>query len=346
MQWKPLVITIYSITLALIVGAVIILVGKHNPLEAYQALLKGALGSKTAATETLLRATPLILTGLAVGFAFKGGLFNIGGEGQFLIGGLLASIAAFSIKNIPPFIHLPLVLFAGALGGALYGAIPGCLKAKLGVHEVINTIMLNWVALYLVMFLVNNPFKDPSGLGTPAPLASATIPTLISGSRLHIGLILAIITALFIWFILSRTVFGYEIKGMGHSLPAAEYGGITIGNRIVLTMAIAGSMAGLAGSMEYIAVLGRIPSTLWFSGYGFEGIAVALVGKNHPLGIILSALLFGALGTGGTQMQLTANISKEITGIIQALVILFVVAPDIIKHFFPFLKERVTTNAA
>lgn len=346
MQWKSFVTTLLSVVLALIIGAIVILLGKQNPLEAYQALLRGSLGSKTAITETLLHATPLIFTGLAVGFAFKGGLFNIGGEGQLLIGGLLASIAAFSIKGVPPFIHLHLVLIAAVVGGALYGAIPGFLKAKLGVHEVINTIMLNWVALYLVMFLVNNPFKDPSGLGTPSPLSSAAIPILVAGSRLHVGLILALVTALFIWFILSRTVLGYEIKGMGHSLHAAEYGGVNIVKRIIITMAISGGLAGLAGAMEYVGVLGRLPSTLWFAGYGFEGIAVALVGKNHPLGIILSALLFGALGTGGTQMQLAANISKEVTGIIQALVILFVAAPDIIKQLIPLLKEKVTINAA
>lgn len=338
--------TLCSIVLALLIGAVVILLGKNNPILAYEALLTGSLGSKPAVAETLLRATPLILTGLAVSFAFKGGLFNIGGEGQFLIGGLLASIAAFSIKGLPAILHLPLVLAAGIAGGALYGAIPGWLKAKLGVHEVINTIMLNWIALYFVMFLVNNPLKDPSGLGTPSPLPSANIPILISNTRLHIGLFFALIAALCIWFILSRTVFGYEVKGIGYSPLAAEYGNIPVGKRIVSIMAISGALAGLAGAMEYVGVIGRIPSTLWFSGYGFEGIAVALVGKNNPFGIILAALLFGALGTGGTHMQLVANISKEITGIIQALVILLVVAPDLIKEILPFLKGKGILSGA
>lgn len=340
MRFHGFIITICSIILALIFGAVIIVVSKHNPLDAYEALFNGSFGSLNAITETLRRATPLILTGLAVSFAFKGGLFNIGGEGQFIIGGLCASVVAFGIKGLPSIVHIPMILVAAIIGGGVYGAIPGWLKAKLGVHEVINTIMLNWIALYIVSFLVNNPLKDPSGLGTPLALPSASFPILVPDSRLHIGLLIAVISAIIIWFVLAKTTFGYETKGIGFSGMAAEYGGIPIGKRIVQIMAISGAMAGLAGAMEYVGVLGRIESTLWFSGYGFQGIAVSLVGKNDPFGVILSSILFGALGAGGHKMELVTDISKEITLIIQALVILFVVAPDIVKGVIPIFKKN------
>ncbi|MBI2251496.1 MAG: ABC transporter permease [Armatimonadetes bacterium] len=338
-NWKEFFIPILAIFLALILAGIFIILSGKNPLTAYKALYLGSFGNIYSLSETLLKTIPLILTGLSVAFAFRGGLFNIGGEGQFLIGGFTAGFVGFTF-SLPSFIHIPLALLAGFLAASLYAALAGYLKARLGVHEVINTIMLNWIALYLVTYLVNNPFKDLSGMGSPLIKESALLPALIPQSRLHIGLLIVLILTFIVWYILKYTPWGYEVKALGFSPKAAEYGKINLVKNIVLILAFSGGLAGIAGSMEYLGVLGRIPSTLWFSGYGFDGIAVALVGKNNPAGVVLSSLLFGALRTGGNIMQRDAQISKDIVGIIQALVIILVVAPEIIRTILPFLKRK------
>ncbi|HXE73278.1 MAG TPA: ABC transporter permease [Candidatus Nitrosotenuis sp.] len=343
-RWADLLVPpLVAIAVALLLGALVIwLVGK-DPLEAYRALFLGSVGSKRRLAETLLKAVPLILTGLSVALAFHAGLFNIGGEGQFLVGGMAGAIVGFSL-GLPPALHIPLTLLGGLLGGAVYGFIPAWLKVRFGVHEVINTIMLNWIALLVVQWMVSKggPFHDAeSGTGSPEIAASAQLPILLEGTRLHYGLFLSLAVALLVAYILRRTTTGYELKAVGFSPLAAEYGGISLRRNVLLAMSLAGAFAGVAGAMQYMGLENRVPVTLDFSGYGFDGIAVALVGRNDPFGVILAALLFAALRTGGQTMQLEADISKDLVSLVQAIVILFMVAPEVFRFLLPRLRPPV-----
>jgi simple sugar transport system permease protein len=341
---KEILLPISSIFLAFLVGAVIIKASGRSPFLAYQSLLMGGFGSLGNLAQTCLFSIPLIFTGLSVALAYKCGLFNIGGEGQFLLGGLFAMAAAIYI-HAPFIIHFPLCLLCGFAGGAVAGAIPGWLKARYGIHEVINTIMLNWICLNFVTYIVNGPMRSHSGLGTPEPLKTAVPPliipdSLIPGNQLNIGFIIAIIFVLLVGFYLSRTVQGYELKAVGLNPMAAEYGGISISKNIFLALCLAGGLSGLGGTFYYLGDLGRIPSTLSFPGYGFEGIAVALVGKLDPLGVFLASLLFGALESGGIFMQLNANVPKDLVTIIQGLVIIFVIAPGLVQSVFNWYRGK------
>lgn len=332
------VISISALGLALLVGAVFILLAHRNPIEAYASLLNGPFGTAHRAAMTLNRTGPLILTGLAVAFAFRGGLFNIGGEGQFLIGGFAAVWAGFAFKahNPPTVVLLPLVLLCGALAGALYGAIPALLKAKCGVHEVISTIMLNWVARYFVSYLVNHVFLDAVNRNGTPHVALGAMPPLIWGN-VRAGIVLAILFAAAVWFVLYRTTLGYEVKAVGYSPLAAEYGGIGITRTMVITMGISGALAGLAGALYYPITStgpnygGYFSSSVDFSGRGFDGIAIALIGRNEPIGVAVAALLFGALDTGALMMQLEAEIPREIIQVVQGCIILFMVAPGVVQ---------------
>jgi simple sugar transport system permease protein len=293
-------------------------------------------------TESLVTATPYIFAGLSVALGFRCGLFNIGAEGQFFIGALCSAFVGYSLKGLPAFIHLPLALLGGAAGGALWGAVPGYLKAKFGAHEVVNTIMMNWIAFRLSDWLLNGPMKA-SGFRpvTPNIQESAELPRFFADPlRFNWGFVLALAMAWLVYWFLFKTTLGFEIRSVGANPDAAKYAGMNIVRNFVLVMVLAGGLAGLAGSAQVLGVDHWVGQG-FSAGYGFDAIALALLGKSHPLGVVLAALLFGFLRSGATEMQSMAGIPIDIISIIQGLVIVFVAAPAIIRWIYHIRLERV-----
>lgn len=353
-NWRTgLVIPLLAVFTALVIGAIIIMLtgaSLGETLAAYKALLIGSVGSIKAISETLTAATPLILAGLSVAIAFRAGLFNIGGEGQMLIGGMTAVFVGFSFTGLPIFIHLPLALLAGIVGGAAWGFIPGFLKAKTGAHEVIVTIMLNFIALRLVDFLLKTELFQREGRNDPVSKtveASAQLPQLLGwinpAFRVHLGLIVALIAAAFINWLLFRTTTGFEFRAVGANPAAARYAGMSITKVYILVMVLAGGLAGLAGTGQVLGVLDR--ATPGFSaGIGFDGIAVALLGRSNPWGVVAAAVLFGGLRAGGQNMQVSADVGIDLIAVIQALIIIFVAAPSLITAIYRLKAPAVSTQ--
>jgi len=305
--------------------------------SAYLALLDGAFGSLSAWSETLVAAAPLILTGLSVAVGFRAGLFNIGAEGQMIIGGLLAAIVGFSL-HLPWPIHIPLALLGGLVGGAIWGGIPGLLRAKTGAHEVITTIMFNWIAIRFLDWALTVDFIQAEGRDDSISknvLSSARLPQFFSDPRirLHWGIVLALLAAGLIYWLLFRTTTGYEFRAVGYNPDAAHYAGMNVTWLYVLVMAVAGALAGLAGANQILGPLGR--ATPGFSaGLGFDAIALALLGRSHPLGVVLAGLLFGALEAGGRQMQVATDVSIDLIMVVQALIVVFIAAPALIRAIY------------
>lgn len=354
---NSMVVPVLAVITALLLGAVIIFFtsgGFGNASQAletvflaYQGLIEGAFFKERGFSETLVATTPYIFSGLAVAFAFKGGLFNIGAEGQFFLGAITAAWVGFAL-GLPPIIHLLFALGMGFLGGALWGAIPGYLKARTGAHEVITTIMLNYTAFLLVDWLVTGPLRSKTGTApkTPDVLESARLPTFFAPpDRLHLGFVLAVLTAILIWWILNKTTLGFEIRTVGSNRFAAQYAGISVARIFVLTMGIAGGLAGLSGAVEVLGLQHNLPA-FFSAGYGFDSIAVALLAHSDPLGVIPSAFLFGALRNGADLMELRSGVSKQIISIIQALILLFVAAPEIIRYIYRIRKPETPIEDA
>lgn len=345
--WHSVSVPLGAVILALLVGAVILLISGASPIEAYAALFKGSFGSITAFGRTLEKATPLVFSGLAVAFAFKAGLFNIGAQGQLLFGAMVAAIIGFSVNGLPIFIHAPLALLGGALAGGLFGAIPGALKTYTGAHEVITTIMLNYIAINITDYLADGPLKDASPgnivARTPLILESARIPSI---QGIPLGFILAIIAALLVWWLLWRTTIGFEIRTVGLNPNAAHYSGMRVAFTVILTMVLSGFLAGMGGAVETQGVVYRYQPG-FNAGLGFDGITIALLGKTHPLGVIPAALLVGAMKAGASQMQFDAHVAKEITDVIQALMLFFIAADVIIRWLVrtrPAEEEKVVIS--
>lgn len=335
-------VPLLAIFTALVIGGIIIWMAGGNPIQAYAGLFQGAFGSAKALSETAVWATPYILAGLAVALAFRGGLFNIGAEGQLALGAVAAAWVGYALPGllgitIPAIIHIPLAIGMGILFGAIWAAIPGALKAYTGAHEVINTIMMNYIALNTVSFLLNGPMKDkdPNNViaRTPEIALTSRLPVIFSDLRVNWGFVLALFCAWLVWYLLWKTTLGFEIRTVGANPDAAKYAGINVKWLITLTMALSGALAGLAGAIEVVGLNYR--HELGFSlGYGFDAIAIALLGKTHPAGVVLAAILFGGMRNGATRMQFLTQIPVDVISVIQALILLFVAADEIIRYIY------------
>lgn len=334
--------------------------------DAYLALFQGAFGSPAdvvaaikswSATgdsrplrdalrpfsESLVISTPYILAGLGVALGFQGNLFNIGAEGQIFVGGLASVFVGYSISGLPWFIHLPLALLAGILAGMLWGAVPGYLKARTGAHEVINTIMMNYIAFRLTDYLLSGPMMRADGMPiTPEIKPSAYLPALFPlPMRIHLGFFLALGAAVLVYWFLWKTPRGMEIRMTGQNMHAARYAGININRVIVLTMVLSGALTGLAGTNQVLGVDHRLVRA-FSTGYGFDSISLALLGNSHPFGVVLASLLFGFLNGGAARMQSVAGVPVEIIRIIQGLTIVFVAAPEIIRSLYRLKEVKKT----
>ena len=337
-----MLIPFLAILTAVVLGGIIIASVGGNPILAYIGLIQGSFGTTNALSETAVWATPFILAGLAVALAFKGGLFNIGAEGQLAVGSVFAALIGYALPqwlgvDIPTFIHLPLAILVGMAAGALWAGIVGFLKAYTGGHEVINTIMMNYIALNTISFLLNGPMKDKSPTNviarTPLIAESARIPVIFDGLRIHWGFVLALLAAVLVWWMLNKTTLGFEIRTVGANPDAAKYAGINVKRTIIVTMALSGMLAGTAGALEVTGLNFR--DELGFSiGYGFDAIAIALLGKSHPLGVVLAAILFAAMRNGATRMQFLTQMPVDLISMLQALILLFVAADAIIRYIY------------
>ena len=343
-KFHGIIIPLGAALAALSIGAIIIAILGANPFDGYWALLQGAFGDTDALADTAVRAMPLLLVGVGICIAFRAEVINIGGEGQIVSGALLSTITVLYLPTLPPLVIIPIVLIAGLVGGGIWGAIPGALKAYLGVNEILSTIMLNIVAIQVMNYLLRAPLIDPIeiGRGTRIPQTerlseNADLPVLIDGTRLHLGIIIALVTALIAWVFLWRTTLGYRVRAVGHNPNAAKYAGIPVKRMTLLAMTYSGAMCGLAGA---ILVFGSQShrlitdgSSLGFTGSaGFNGIVAALFGGLHPLWTIPSSLLFGGLLVGASAMQRAIQIPSALVVGLNGLVVVFVVCSTTIRE--------------
>jgi len=331
---RPATTPALAVVFGLILGAILMVSVGANPLDAYAAMLDGALGSSDALGRSLEKATPLVLGGLAVAFAFKAGLFNIGGQGQLLIGASFAAWAGFTFE-MPAVLHIPFALLVGSVAAAALGGIVGWLRASRGTHEVISTIMLNYVAANFTDWLASRggPWYDPIATNpsqlarTPLVNESAEIPRL---GGLPLGFLVAVAAAIACWWLIERTTTGFEIRTVGSNRHAAKYAGIKVARITVLAMAISAFLAGLGGGIETLGVVGRFEPGFNI-GLGFEGITIALLAKTNPLAVVPAALLLGAMDAGSSLMQARTTVEPEIIQVIQAFILLFVAAPAVVR---------------
>jgi general nucleoside transport system permease protein len=336
-------IPLLAVLLGVIVGSIVMLVSGYDPIAGYSALLYGAFGDSYYIGETIRQMTPYILAGLAVAFAFRTGLFNIGVEGQLIVGWLAAVWVGVAFE-LPKFIHLPLAILAAALAGALWALIPGFLKARFKVHEVIVTIMMNYIALHVTNAIIRSVLSDKGykseEIHESASLRSEFLQSITDYSTLHYGIIIALIAAIIMWFLLEKTTKGYELRAVGFNQHASHYAGMNVSNNIVLAMVISGAFAGVAGAMEGLGTFANISVKAGFTGVGFDGIAVALLGGNNAFGVILSALLFGALKVGALEMPSSAGVPTELVDIVIALIIFFVASSYLIRLLLTRVKKE------
>lgn len=357
---KPFTALALSLAAGFAVGAAVLLAAGYNPAEAYAALLSGVFSKPRYLVQVLIKSTPIILTGLSVAFAFQTGLFNIGGEGQYLLGSM-AAVLVGSKFSLPPVLHFLACVLAGMLAAALWGAVPGYLKAKYGIHEVITCIMLNWIALYLNNFLVSRPGMKKPGTEASYEISSNAwsmvlgrwktsdagmawltehpqLRDVLVRTDLNYGFLVAVAVVLAVWFLLRRTAVGFELRAVGFNRDAAQLAGIDIKRRLVLSMAIAGALAGLAGVLQITGTgLHRLNILASHEGFGFDGISVALIASASPVGCILSGLLFGALKYGSASIQSVVRAPGEIIDIVIGTIVFCVAMATV----FPMLADRL-----
>ena len=334
-------ITILAVFTALACGALLVWMSGADVVKAYGGLFVGMAGSPGALAETCAAATPYVLTGLAVAVGFQQGLFNIGAEGQFYMGALCSATVGFGMRGVPAFVHIPLAAASGVAGGALWGAIPGYLKARFGAHEVINTIMLNYVAVNFVDYMVKKVVRDPAATvdRTPYILESAHLPKILGPDhRLHAGFLLAVAALIIVAWALKHTTFGFSIRTIGENPDAGKYAGMNVSFCTVATMATAGGLAGLAGGVEVMGLEHTLPAA-FSSGYGYDAIAVAFLARSNPYGVLPAAFLWGGLRNGAGLMQIRSGISIDLVNVIQALVIVFIAADPIIRKLYRIRRK-------
>ncbi len=335
-----------AIGLALVIGAVVIILSSPLirgfdialPFVAYRALAEGSFGSLNAVVNTMVNATPLVLAGLAVGIGFKAGLFNIGAQGQFLLGAVTATVAAIALNDASPWVAIPVSLLAGMAGGLAWGFVPGFLKAFTGAHEVVTTIMLNFVAIQLVSYVISGPLRGASvTFARSDAISAAGLPDVI-GRNGHLGLLFAAVAVPLAWWLIYRSTTGFEIRTVGASPDAARYAGMHPRWITVLTMSLCGLLAGLAGAAEILGEVGYMPAS-YGTTVGFDAIAVALLGRAHPVGILFAGLLFGAMQAGAGLMQVQAGVPAQMVGLLQAVILFFLAAELVVRRV---LRVRAT----
>lgn len=348
---KAIAFPLFSIVVAIFVSVFFVMWAKGYGITQYFSALgdlfstiwNGSFGDSRKTLETMVYVTPLIFTGIANAIAFKCGLFNIGVEGQFVMGMVSAAIIGL-IPGLSPVVHIPLVIIGGIVAGAVWAGIPGYLKAKIGTNEVINTIMMNYLGLYLANYIIlRSRFAVQGQANTPLIQKSAELLRFSDMSRANIALIIGILVAIFIYWLLWKTTVGYEIRAVGINPHGAEYGGINISKNIILAMVLSGAIAGVGGATHISGVLHQAQDMMALPGFGFDGIAVALLAKNNPVACIPSAILFGALNSSSKMLQLN-GIPKEIVYLIQSIIIIFVATDYIVKYFSERKKRKVLIN--
>jgi ABC-type uncharacterized transport system permease subunit len=335
----PVLVPLGAVALALIVGAIMLLALGANPIEAYGALVEGAVGNTNAFADTLVKATPLLFVGIGICVSFRGGVINIGGEGQFIMGALAATILAINAEGLPGWLIIVAGSVLGFLGGGVYGAIPGYLKARLNVNEILSTVMMNVIAVQFMNYLLAGPIIDPVQIerGTRIPESarfppSSDLPRLVP-TRLHLGFAIAIVMAFVIWVVLWRTPLGYRIRAVGLNPHASKYAGIAVGRYAMLALTISGALTGLGGAIQVMGLHHRMftdGSAAGFTGSaGFNGIVAALFGGLHPLGTIPASILFGGLLVGANKLQRTVQVPSALAVALNGLVVIFVVSSQI-----------------
>lgn len=338
-RFNYIVVPLIAGGLALLVGALIILALGANPLEAYVGMVQGAFGSPNALADSLVKAAPLLFVGVGICIAYRGGVINIGGEGQIIMGALTATALVLALKPLPGLVLIPLALVAGCIGGGFWGGIAGFLKARFHVNEVLSTVMLNAIAVQIMTFLLNGVLMDPTTLDNAIRIPQtqrfplwADLPRLIP-TRLHLGILLGIVVAALVYILLWRTTIGYRIRAVGFNAIAAKYAGIAVNRYQILAITLSGALSGLGGAVEVLGVNHRLftdGSATGFTGSaGFNGIVAALFGGLHPLGVIPASFLFGALLTGANSLQRTVQVPGAFVTTLDGLVVIFVVASQI-----------------
>lgn len=338
----PFLIPVLSVIVALAIGGILVYIQGSNPLLAYRVLFTTAFGSVDGIATTLAKATPLVLSGLAVAICLRAGLFNIGAQGQLISGALASAWAGYYFVGLPMFIHIPLALLFGAFFGALVALIAGVLKAYRGVHEVITTIMLNSIVIALADYLASTPFKEPDQPLTRTPKIedSARIPDVFG---LPLGFFIAVIVSYIFWWILKNTTTGFRIETIGRNKNAGWYAGISIKRVVILSMLLGGAVAGVAGAIETLSIVGRFEPA-FNAGLGFDGITVALLARANPLGVIPAAILIGGMRASGSTVQFEAGVAPEIVDLLLALILFFVTAPLLAKFFRKKSEEVAVTS--
>lgn len=339
-------ISLIATLLGLIAGALLMFAAGHNAFEGFMYLIQGGTKSLERIGNTIATATPLILTGLSLVFAFRTGLFNIGAPGQMLFGGLCATIVAHTVSLPRPLLLIVLIIVA-IIGGAIWAAIPGLLKALFNVHEVVSCIMMNWIGYWVVYYVVRDYFPNGSKATESLPLAdeltlrSSWLSNLFAGSYINLGIIVAIVAVVAIAFILNKTTFGYELKAVGYNRHAAAYAGISVNRSVVYSMMIAGALSGLAGLTQYLGVATNIQIGI-MPTQGFDGIAVCLLGATTPLGALLAALFFGLLYAGRGYMSVMTEVPPEIADTIIATIIYFAATSILVERILDKIKSKRT----
>ena len=337
--WLGPLMPVLAVLAALIAGAVMLLLLGVNPFVAYSALIQGAFGSPNSIADTFVKATPLLLVGAGICIAFRGGVINVGGEGQLVVGALAATIAALYLDTLPGWLLISICLVLGFLAGAAWGAIPGALKAYLSVNEILTTIMLNAIAIQLMNYLLSGPLMDPIQVteGSFIPQTarfpiSVDLPRLVP-TRLHAGVLLAVIVAILVWLLLWRTTIGFRIRAVGLSPKASRRAGIRVERYAMLALVLSGALAGLAGAVQVLGVNHRMftdGSAAGFTGSaGFNGIVAALFGQLHPIGTIPASFFFGALIVGANKMQRVTQVPTSMIIALNGLLVIFVVSSEI-----------------